>query len=242
MAWRSFAHGALGRSEPVARLIQDRENVDSSGGMQTSWKSVTIPRRSRPNGSSVGRLPSCSKSTMILPGKNITCWKCFPIPRAKFTWDMCAITPSAMSWPAINGCADSMSCIPWAGMRLACRPKMRPLPTTPIRPDGPMPILRPCASNCSVSGFLMTGSREIATCRPEYYRWEQWLFLKMLAKGMAYRKESFVNWCDPCQTVLANEQVEAGLCWRCGQAGSPEKTVAVVFPDFGLCRRPSAAL
>jgi len=66
-------------------------------------------------------------------------------------------------------------------------------------------------------GFSYDWSREIATCRPEYYRWEQWLFLKMLEKGMAYHKESFVNWCDPCQTVLANEQVEAGLCWRCGQ-------------------------
>ena len=66
-------------------------------------------------------------------------------------------------------------------------------------------------------GFSYDWSREIATCRPEYYRWEQWLFLKMLEKGMAYRKKSYVNWCDPCQTVLANEQVEAGLCWRCGE-------------------------
>ncbi len=66
-------------------------------------------------------------------------------------------------------------------------------------------------------GFSYDWDREIATCKPEYYRWEQWLFLKMYARGMAYRKESFVNWCDPCQTVLANEQVEAGLCWRCGK-------------------------
>jgi leucyl-tRNA synthetase len=65
-------------------------------------------------------------------------------------------------------------------------------------------------------GFSYDWDREIATCRPEYYRWEQWLFLKMFEKGMAYRKESYVNWCDPCQTVLANEQVEAGQCWRCG--------------------------
>ncbi len=65
-------------------------------------------------------------------------------------------------------------------------------------------------------GFSYDWGRELATCRPEYYRWEQWLFLKMYEKGMAYRKESFVNWCDPCQTVLANEQVEAGMCWRCG--------------------------
>ena len=65
-------------------------------------------------------------------------------------------------------------------------------------------------------GYSYDWNREIATCRPEYYRWEQWLFLKMYQKGMAYRKESFVNWCEPCQTVLANEQVEAGMCWRCG--------------------------
>ena len=72
-------------------------------------------------------------------------------------------------------------------------------------------------------GFSYDWDREIATCRPEYYRWEQWLFLKMLDRGMAYRKESYVNWCDPCQTVLANEQVEAGMCWRCGKAVRQKK-------------------
>jgi len=66
-------------------------------------------------------------------------------------------------------------------------------------------------------GFSYDWEREVATCRPEYYRWEQWLFLKMYEKGLAFRKESYVNWCDPCQTVLANEQVEAGMCWRCGK-------------------------
>ena len=66
-------------------------------------------------------------------------------------------------------------------------------------------------------GFSYDWDREIATCSPEYYHWEQWLFLKMYENKMAYRKESFVNWCEHCQTVLANEQVEAGLCWRCGQ-------------------------
>lgn len=66
-------------------------------------------------------------------------------------------------------------------------------------------------------GFSYDWDREIATCRPEYYRWEQWLFLKMYEKKLAYRKESFVNWCDTCRTVLANEQVEAGMCWRCGK-------------------------
>jgi len=66
-------------------------------------------------------------------------------------------------------------------------------------------------------GFSYDWDRELATCKPEYYRWEQWLFLQMYKRGLAYRKESFVNWCEDCQTVLANEQVEAGLCWRCGR-------------------------
>ncbi|MBI4965655.1 MAG: leucine--tRNA ligase [Desulfomonile tiedjei] len=64
-------------------------------------------------------------------------------------------------------------------------------------------------------GFSYDWDREIATCHPEYYRWEQWLFLRMLERGLVYRKKSIVNYCEPCQTVLANEQVVAGACWRC---------------------------
>src|ERR1035437_4206816 len=56
--------------------------------------------------------------------------------------------------------------------------------------------------------------REIATCVPEYYRWNQWFFLKMYERGLAYRKQSRVNWCPQCETVLANEQVVDGCCWR----------------------------
>jgi leucyl-tRNA synthetase len=63
-------------------------------------------------------------------------------------------------------------------------------------------------------GFSYDWDRELATCDPEYYRWEQLVFLKMYEKGLAYRKKTFVNWCDKCQTVLANEQVEDGCCWR----------------------------
>lgn len=66
-------------------------------------------------------------------------------------------------------------------------------------------------------GFSYDWEREIDTSNPEYYRWEQWLFLKMFDKGLAYKKTSAVNWCEHCQTVLANEQVEAGKCWRCGE-------------------------
>ena len=66
-------------------------------------------------------------------------------------------------------------------------------------------------------GFSYDWEREVTTCDPAYYRWEQWLFLKMYEKGLAYKKTSLVNWCEKCQTVLANEQVEAGRCWRCGE-------------------------
>jgi leucyl-tRNA synthetase len=64
-------------------------------------------------------------------------------------------------------------------------------------------------------GFSYDWDREIATCEPEYYQWEQLHFLQMYEKGIAYKKGSSVNWCPKCMTVLANEQVEAGLCWRC---------------------------
>jgi len=64
-------------------------------------------------------------------------------------------------------------------------------------------------------GFSYDWDREFATSDVLYYKWEQWLFLKMYEKGLAFRKKAFVNWCDSCRTVLANEQVENGLCWRC---------------------------
>lgn len=64
-------------------------------------------------------------------------------------------------------------------------------------------------------GLSYDWRREVTTCAPEYYRWNQWIFLKLYEKGLAYRKASFVNWCPSCATVLANEQVIDGACWRC---------------------------
>jgi leucyl-tRNA synthetase len=63
-------------------------------------------------------------------------------------------------------------------------------------------------------GFVYDWSREVTTCFPEYYRWNQWFFLKLYERGLAYRKKSKVNWCPLCATVLANEQVVGGCCWR----------------------------
>ena len=64
-------------------------------------------------------------------------------------------------------------------------------------------------------GFSFDWDREIATCNPEYYKWNQWMFLKMQEEGLAYQDDAEVNWCPSCETVLADEQVEDGLCWRC---------------------------
>jgi leucyl-tRNA synthetase len=64
-------------------------------------------------------------------------------------------------------------------------------------------------------GFGYDWQREVATCKPEYYRWEQWFFLRLLEKGLVYKKTSPVNWCPNDNTVLANEQVIEGCCWRC---------------------------
>jgi leucyl-tRNA synthetase len=67
-------------------------------------------------------------------------------------------------------------------------------------------------------GISYAWGREIATCLPEYYKFNQWIFLKMFERGLAYRRRSTVNWCPSCLTVLANEQVVDGACWRCGSA------------------------
>jgi leucyl-tRNA synthetase len=65
-------------------------------------------------------------------------------------------------------------------------------------------------------GTMIDWSHEVITCLPEYYRWNQWIFLKMFEKGVAYRGKALSNWCPTDQTVLANEHIESGKCWRCG--------------------------
>ena len=64
-------------------------------------------------------------------------------------------------------------------------------------------------------GLSYDWQREVTTCKPDYYKWTQWLFIQLYKKGLAYKKEAAVNWCDNCGTVLANEQVIDGKCWRC---------------------------
>ena len=64
-------------------------------------------------------------------------------------------------------------------------------------------------------GLSYDWQREVTTCKPDYYKWTQWLFIQLFKKGLAYKKEAAVNWCENCGTVLANEQVIDGKCWRC---------------------------
>ncbi len=72
-------------------------------------------------------------------------------------------------------------------------------------------------------GFSYDWEREVTSCSPEYYKWNQWFFLKLLEKGLAYKKASYVNWCPSCATVLANEQVIDEKCWRCDSVVSQKE-------------------
>jgi leucyl-tRNA synthetase len=81
--------------------------------------------------------------------------------------------------------------------------------------DWTMENIKAMKSQMKSLGISYDWRREVATCEPEFYKWNQWFFIRLYEKGLAYRKKGTVNWCPSCQTVLANEQVIAGRCWRC---------------------------
>ena len=131
------------------------------------------------------------------------------------------------------------SCTRWATTRSAC-----PLRTTRSRPAcirGSRPTSRspPSRGRSARGGSRSTGRARSARHEPSYYRWTQWIFLQLYKRGLAYRKESAVNWCPNDQTVLANEQVIDGRCERCGARGRAAPARAVVLPHHRL-RRPPA--
>ena len=95
-------------------------------------------------------------------------------------------------------------------------------------------------SVCRRFGFSYDWRREISTCEPEYYRWNQWFFLRMLERGLAYRKRSLVNWCPKCQTVLANEQVVDGCCWQHDDTPVEAKEIEQWFLRTTAVRRRAA--
>ena len=78
-------------------------------------------------------------------------------------------------------------------------------------------------------GFSYDWSREVTCCEPDYYRWNQWFFLKLLERGLAYRKQAPVNWCERCQSVLSNEQAEGGVCWRHADTSVVQKELSQWF-------------
>ncbi len=84
-------------------------------------------------------------------------------------------------------------------------------------------------------GISYDWSRQMAAHRPEYYKWDQWFFLKMYEMGLAYKKKTQVNWCETDQATLSNEQASGGLCWRCGNPVTKKDLGAVVFEDDGVC-------
>ena len=107
-------------------------------------------------------------------------------------------------------------CGRWASTRSACRPRTRRSRRAATRSRSPSATSRRSRSQMRRMGWAIDWQREVSAHEPTYYRWTQWLFLKFFEHGLAYRKEAPVNWCPNDQTVLANEHVVDGRCWRCG--------------------------
>ena len=171
--------------------------------------------RSRPGGRRPGRTPSSSRSPRSPVAPSTTASRCSRTRPAASTWATCGSTRSAICSPATSGCGASTCCTRWAGTPSGCPPRTRPSTTGCTPRCGRTRTSRTCAAQLRRMGISYDWDREVATCDPAYYKWEQLVFIRMFERGLAYRRARRVNWCPSCQTVLANEQVEAGRCWRC---------------------------
>ncbi len=137
---------------------------------------------------------------------------------------MCAITPSGTWWPVTNGCGDFNVIHPmgWDAFGMPAENAALAHGIHPAR--WTYDNIDTMRTQLKRLGFSYDWDRELATCDPSYYRWEQLFFLKMWEKGLVYRKQSLVNWCGRCQTVLANEQVVGdSRCWRCDEPVQPKE-------------------
>ena len=184
----------------------------------------------------MGRARAVRRRRRIPTSPNAMCWRCSPIRRGASIWAMSATTPWAMSSPASAAPRAIMCCIPWAGMRSACRPRMRRATRASIRATGPTRISPPCARELKMMGLSIDWSREFATCDPAYYHQQQKLFLDFYKAGFVHRSEADVNWDPVDMTVLANEQVIDGRGWRSRRGGGAAQAVAMVLQDHRVRR------
>ena len=157
------------------------------------------------------------------PGPRSTCWTCSRTRRAICTWATRRPTPSATSSPG-TGCnrvqrhaPHRMGRVRAAGRERRHQAGVDPMGWTYENIEQQKSSMRRYA--CSFFDW----DRTLNTCDPEYYHWNQWLFLRMVERGLAYRKASQVNWCPNDQTVLANEQVIDGRCERCDAVVTKKK-------------------
>ena len=147
-------------------------------------------------------------------GKNITCWKCSPTLPGIFTWGICAFILSGMYWHFLRMRGfNVLHSMGWDAFspaeNAAIERQVHPAKWT-------YDNIEAMKKQQKALGISYDWDREVTTCSPDYYKWTQWLFLLFYKRGLAYKKKAAVNWCPQCATVLANEQVEDGGCWRCG--------------------------
>ena len=214
-----------------------------------SWTRTTH-RQSRRSGSGSGRTRGPSTSTTPTAGRPSADEKFYHArdaartPRGTCTWGTSSTTRWATSSRTSSAATACTCCGRWAGTRSACPPRTRRSARAATRARSPSATSRTSSARCAAWAGRSTGTAWSPRTSPTYYRWTQWLFLRFLERGLAYRKEAPVNWCPNDQTVLANEQVVNGHCERCGAVVELRKMEQWFFRITAyadaLLRRPRA--
>ena len=160
--------------------------------------------------------PSRSARTTIR-GRNITASTCFRIrPVPDSTSVTGAVTSCRIAGRDTNGFRASTFFIPWAGTRSVRLPKTTPSKKAFIRASARRRNIENFKRQLHEIGAMYDWTREVNTTDPDYYKWTQWIFVKMFKRGLAYKTFMPVNWCPSCKTGIANEDVVNGRCERCG--------------------------